>query len=417
MQTSLADFIRDTPEGQRAEQILRNCVHCGFCTATCPTYQLLGDELDGPRGRIYQIKQVLEGEPPSAQVREHLDRCLVCRACETTCPSGVDYHHLLDIGRETLEQLAPRPWHERLIRRAMVWAFSEPRHLTPLLGVARLLRPALPVALRNKILPAQPLTGVASPRRDTHRRMLLLDGCVQPALAPQINQALSLLLARLGIHVQGVPQAGCCGALPQHLDEPEHARAMARRNIDAWLPELEAGAEALVVTASGCGTHIKDYPFLLAEDPDYAEGARRVAEKTHDPVEILLEEDLRKLQVAPRQARVAVHTPCSLQHGLGLGGRLQELLTKLGYRLAQTTDDHLCCGSAGTYSITQPRIAGQLRARKLQALRIDSPDLIVTANIGCLGHLQDEGGVPVMHWLNLVAENLPERHESRPATH
>ncbi len=419
MQTSLADFIRDTPEGKRAEQILRNCVHCGFCTATCPTYQLLGDELDGPRGRIYQIKQILEGESPSAHIRDHLDRCLVCRACETTCPSGVEYHHLLDIGRETLGQLTPRSFHERLTRRAMVWVFSEPRRFAPLLGLARLVRPALPATLRNKILPAQqhasPQPGPANGRK-AHRRMLLLDGCVQPALAPQINQALSLLLARLGVHAQVVPQAGCCGALPQHLDEPERARAMARRNIDAWLPELDAGAEALVVTASGCGAHIKDYPTLLADDPAYAEGARRIAEKTHDPVEILLEEDLRKLQAEPRQARVAVHTPCTLQHGLGLGGRLRVLLTKLGYPLAQTTEDHLCCGSAGTYSLTQPRIAAQLRKRKLQALRVDSPDLIVTANIGCLGHLQDEGGVPVLHWLNLVAEDLPSPHESTLAT-
>ncbi|RMG37629.1 MAG: glycolate oxidase iron-sulfur subunit [Gammaproteobacteria bacterium] len=417
MQTNLADFIRDTPEGKRAEQILRNCVHCGFCTATCPTYQLLGDELDGPRGRIYQIKLFLEGETPSPHIRDHLDRCLVCRSCETTCPSGVDYHHLLDIGREALEERAPRSLPERLLRRAMVWLFSDPRHFAPLLGLARLVRPALPAALRNKVLPRRPLPAPAQPTPGGKgRRMLMLDGCVQPALAPQINRALSLLLDRLGIETLGVPQAGCCGALPQHLSDAQRAREIARRNIDAWLPELEAGAEALVVTASGCGAHVKDYPTLLAGDPDYAEAARQIAEKARDPVEILLAEDLRRLHLKPRAKRIAVHTPCSLQHGLGLGGRIQSLLTRLGYTLAETTEDHLCCGSAGTYSLTQPAIASRLRARKLQALRIDAPDLIVTANIGCLGHLQDEGGTPVAHWLNLLAEDLPPLPESSPAT-
>jgi glycolate oxidase iron-sulfur subunit len=404
MQTALADFIRDSARGQRADRILRACVHCGFCTATCPTYQLLGDELDGPRGRIYQIKQVLEGEPPTPTLQAHLDRCLTCRSCETTCPSGVDYHLLLDIGREVVEELQPRPLGQRLQRKAMVWLFSDARRFAPLMVLARAARPLLPASLRQKIMP-RPQT-VTIPQAVASRRMLLLDGCVQPVLAPQINQALQLILGRLGIALQSAAGAGCCGALPQHLSEAERAREMARRNIDAWWPLLEQGAEAVVITASGCTAQVRDYPHLLEDEPAYAEKARRLADRAKDPVEILLDENLEALDIRPRGQRVAVHTPCTQQHGLGLDGAVARLLSGLGYRLTAVAENHLCCGSAGTYSLTQPKLSQRLRVRKLEALNIDRPDRIVTANIGCLGHLQDEEGTPVCHWLDLLAEDL-----------
>ncbi|HHI75588.1 MAG TPA: glycolate oxidase subunit GlcF [Gammaproteobacteria bacterium] len=414
MQTDLADFIRDTPTGREAERILRACVHCGFCTATCPTYQLLGDELDGPRGRIYQIKGVLEGEPATPKIRRHLDRCLVCRACETTCPSGVDYHHLLDIGRETVERECPRPLPQRLGRRALAWALGDRRRFAPLLGLARLARPLLPRALKAKI-PPRPAP-LPSPSTTTQRRMLVLEGCVQPALAPQIDQALALLLGRLGIALERVPHAGCCGALHHHLGDTERARTLARRNIDAWLPRLEAGAEVLLASASGCAAHLLDYPHLLAGDPQYAERARRLADRVRDPVQVLAAEDLDALGLRSRDERIAVHIPCSQQHGLGLKTEVSALLRGLGYHLAQTTEDHLCCGSAGTYSITQPGISARLRERKLRALGVDRPARIVTANIGCLGQLQDPDGVPVEHWLNLLAADLPAPSGSSPAT-
>ena len=405
MQTALADFIRETPAGQEADRILRACVHCGFCTATCPTYQLLGDELDGPRGRIYQIKQVLEGEPANATVREHLDRCLTCRSCETTCPSGVDYHRLLDIGREQVEQQVPRPLGQRLIRRLMIEVLAYPGRFTPLLRIGQWLRPLLPAALRHKVPKAK---SAARPTAlpVTDRRVLVLEGCVQPGLAPEINQALETVLHRLGISVQHAPDAGCCGALPHHLSDTRRAREMARRNIDAWCPALEAGAEAVVVTASGCGAHLQDYPALLADDPAYASKAVRLKELVRDPLQILAQESLDGLRLRPRQARLAVHTPCTLQHALKLNGATEKLLISLGYELCAVSDGHLCCGSAGTYSILQSELSQQLRERKLQTLKADHPDLIVSANIGCLTHLVEADGIPVLHWLNLIAEDL-----------
>ena len=405
MQTALADFIRETPAGQEADRILRACVHCGFCTATCPTYQLLGDELDGPRGRIYQIKQVLEGEPASATVREHLDRCLTCRSCETTCPSGVDYHRLLDIGREQVEQQVPRPLLQRLLRRLMIEVLAYPGRFTPLLRMGQWLRPLLPPALRRKVPKAK---SAARPTAlpVTERRVLVLEGCVQPGLAPEINQALEIVLHRLGISVQSCADAGCCGALPHHLSDTERAREMARRNIDAWYAALEAGAEAVVATASGCGAHLQDYPALLADDPAYAHKAVRLKELLRDPLQILAQESLDGLRLHPRQARLAIHAPCTLQHALKLDGATEKLLLSLGYELCAVSDGHLCCGSAGTYSILQSDLSQQLRERKLQALKADHPDLIVSANIGCLTHLVEADGIPVLHWLNLIAEDL-----------
>ncbi len=405
MQTALADFIRDTPAGREADQILRACVHCGFCTATCPTYQLLGDELDGPRGRIYQIKQVLEGEPANKTVRSHLDRCLSCRSCETTCPSGVNYHRLLDIGREQVERQVPRSLSQKILRRLLIETLAYPKRFTPLLRMGQWMRPLLPPALRRKVPVARNARRIA-PAAPGGRRVLMLDGCVQPGLAPEINDALEVVLGRLGIGVQRTPEAGCCGALPHHLGDTERACEMARRNIDAWYPALEAGAEAVVVTASGCGAHLQDYPKLLADDPAYAKKALRLASLLRDPLQILAREPLEALRLRPRKARLAVHTPCTLQHALNLNGETERLLLSLGYELCAVNDGHLCCGSAGTYSMLQPDLANQLRERKLHALRADHPDLIVSANIGCLMHLGEAGGIPVRHWLTMVAEDL-----------
>lgn len=405
MQTALADFIRNTPAGREANSILRACVHCGFCTATCPTYQLLGDELDGPRGRIYQIKRVLEGEQAGLTVRDHLDRCLTCRACETTCPSGVDYHRLLDIGREVVEDQVPRSIGQRLQRRLMIELMAYPARFTPLLRIGQSLRPLLPANLKEKI-PARAPRRRAAVTSAATRRMIVLDGCVQPGLAPGINQALAEVLAHVGIEVQVVPQAGCCGALPHHLSDGERAREMARRNIDAWMPAIEAGAEALVVTASGCGAHIQDYALLLAEDSRYVDAARRIVNLARDPVQVLAEADVQELGLKPRAQRIAVHTPCTLQHALGLNSMIEDLLQRLGYEICAVDEGHLCCGSAGTYSILQADLSNQLRARKLRALTIDHPDVIVTANIGCLMHLDAANPLPVVHWLTLLADDL-----------
>jgi glycolate oxidase iron-sulfur subunit len=405
MQTALADFIRETPAGREADRILRACVHCGFCTATCPTYQLLGDELDGPRGRIYQIKQVLEGEPANRTIQQHLDRCLTCRSCETTCPSGVDYHRLLDIGRAEIDRQVPRSLAQRLMRRLMIETLAYRARFTPLLRLGQSLRPLVPPRLRHKIPPP-----VRVPRLvhdpQAARRVLLLDGCVQPGLAPEINHALERLLQALGVAVKRTPQAGCCGALPHHLNDTRRAREMARRNIDAWYPELDAGAEAVLVTASGCGAHLQDYPQLLADDPAYLARAQRIAELALDPLQFLGAAAAQRLPVKPRRARIAVHTPCTLQHGLKLNGATERLLSQLGYEVCEVSEGHLCCGSAGTFSILQPALADQLRQRKLQALKVDHPDIIVTANIGCLMHLGEVDGVPVRHWLTLLADDL-----------
>lgn len=408
MQTALADFIRNTPRGERADRILRACVHCGFCTATCPTYQLLGDELDGPRGRIYQIKQVLEGKPPTPVMQTHLDRCLTCRACETTCPSGVDYHQLIDIGREVLEELQPRPLGQRLQRKGMVWLFSDARRFAPVMALARMLRPLLPSRAASKILPKA--AAIAAPDRPIRRRMLLLEGCVQPVLAPQINQALARVLGRLGIALESPSAASCCGALPQHLSETEKARAMARRNIDAWWPLLhERQVEALIVSASGCAAQVRDYPALLADDPAYRDKAGELAAATRDPVEVIARSQPGNLAIRPSAERIAVHTPCTQQHALKLEGEVEKLLQRLGYTLTSVAEGHLCCGSAGTYSLTQATLSRRLRSRKLAALNIDRPDRIVTANIGCLGQLHSEDGPRVTHWINLLEENLPSR--------
>ncbi len=400
MRTDLTAGFRHTTTGQRAEGILRSCVHCGFCNATCPTYQLLGDELDGPRGRIYQIKQVLEGKPATAVLQTHLDRCLTCRACETTCPSGVQYHMLLDIGRELAERTVPRSLPQRLLRGLILFAFGETKRARLLFGTARLIRPLLPGKLRRRIPLAKPL---AHPQAtNSLRRMLLLDGCVQPAAAPQINDAARVVFSRLGIDLQTAAQAGCCGTLHHHLGASDAGLNKARANIDAWWPAIEQGSEAIVITASGCAPMIKDYGELLAGDPAYAARAARVSALAKDVSEVLDKEDLSALKPA-RPRRIAFHSPCSLQHGQQLNGVVEGLLTRLGYSLVPVRDAHLCCGSAGTYSIFQPTLSNELRTRKLDALQDKQPESIATANIGCLLHLQAEAGIPITHWLELLA--------------
>ncbi|HFD80565.1 MAG TPA: glycolate oxidase subunit GlcF [Gammaproteobacteria bacterium] len=399
MQTQIASRYRGLPATAEAEEVLRSCVHCGFCNATCPTYRLTADELDGPRGRIYQIKQVLEGEPPGAAIRRHLDRCLSCRACETTCPSGVDYHRLLDIGRELVEREGRRPLLQRWQRRLLAWGLSDRQRVRGLLSLAGLVRPLLPARLRRQ-LPRAAHTTVTTPR--THeRRMLLLDGCVQPATTPQINARTIGLFDRLGIELRIVAEAGCCGALHHHLGDGAQARRKARANIDAWWPLLQQGAEAIVVTASGCAPMVKDYGVLLQDDPRYAERAARVASLTRDLAEVLAAEDLSPLDTsAPR--RIAFHSPCSLQHAQKLDGVVEGILRRLGFELVPVRDAQLCCGSAGTYSILQPRFAERLRRDKLEQLQRGQPQLIATANIGCLLHLQPHAGVPVVHWVELL---------------
>jgi glycolate oxidase iron-sulfur subunit len=404
MQTNLADFIRDTQQGQEAEAILRSCVHCGFCNATCPTYQLLGDELDGPRGRIYLMKQMLEGQPVTAVTRLHLDRCLTCRNCETTCPSGVQYGRLIDIGREVVEQLSPRPAGERLMRAGLRRVLQTPTVFGPMLKLGQSVRGLLPTALREHLPTASvsvtPKKGGIQARTAT-RRMLVLEGCVQPSLAPETNAAARRVLARLDIELVAAPEAGCCGAIDQHLAAPEAAKAAMRRNIDAWWPYIEANIEAIVMTASGCGSTVKEYGHHLRHDPAYAGKAMRVSALTRDLAEVLRDEDLSALPAAmPR--RIAFHPPCSLQHGQKLRGVIESILTRAGHELLPVDEAHLCCGSAGTYSVLQPELAGQLRARKLSHLQARGPELIASANIGCQSHLAAGSDVPVVHWISLL---------------
>lgn len=400
MQTEILPEFLETREGREADAILRACVHCGFCTATCPTYQLLGDELDGPRGRIYQIKSVLEGERPTRVTQRHLDRCLTCRACETTCPSGVRYARLADIGRHLIEERVERPLSERLLRSGLLRILPYPSRIGFLVRLARLFKPLLPAGLGSKVPSKRPAG--AWPEPTGARRMLALAGCVQSVATPLTNAAAARILARLGIDLLEVPAAGCCGAAAYHLGAHEQGLNAMRRNIDAWWPEIESGCEAILVTASGCGVMVKEYGEVLAEDPDYAAKAARVAALARDPVEILTTEDLSRFGTPGRGRKVAFHAPCTLQHGQQLKQLVEPLLARLGFRPTQVPDAHLCCGSAGTYSLTQPALSLQLRDQKVAALESGAPELIATANIGCQLHLAAGTPTPVVHWLELL---------------
>ena len=405
MQTTLSQEARQLPRAEEAERILRSCVHCGFCNATCPTYQLLGDELDGPRGRIYLIKQVLEGNDVTRKTQAHLDRCLSCRNCETTCPSGVDYHNLLDIGRAVVDSAVQRPLGQRLLREGLRAVVPKPGLFKGLLGSGQVFRAVLPATLQSK-LPHNVEPAKARPTRRHARQVLMLEGCVQPGLSPNTNAATARVLDRLGISITPTREAGCCGAVDYHLDAQAAGLNRARRNIDAWWPSIEQGAEAIVQTASGCGAFIKEYGHLLSTDPAYADKAKRVSALAKDLVEVLRDEPLETLAISSSQ-RVAFHCPCTLQHAQKLGGAVESVLTRLGFNLTAVPDSHLCCGSAGTYSLTQPELSRQLRDNKLNALESGKPEVIITANIGCQTHLNGAGRTPVRHWIELVEAALP----------
>jgi len=400
MQTEIIPEFLQTPEGREADTILRACVHCGFCTATCPTYQLLGDELDGPRGRIYQIKQVLEGRTPTRTTQIHLDRCLTCRSCETTCPSGVRYARLADIGRNLVEHRVDRPLGERLLRRALVKLVPYPSRFGALMRLGKLAKPLLPTPLKAKVPTPRPAG--ARPAPTGRRRMLALAGCVQSVATPATNAAAARVLSRLGIDLIEVPEAGCCGAAAYHLNAQAEGLAAMRRNIDAWWPQIESGVEAILVNASGCGAMVKEYGELLHGDTGYADKVAQVAALARDPVEILAELDPEPLGRLGRGRKVAFHTPCTLQHGQQLNNRVEPILTRLGFVLTPVPEAHLCCGSAGTYSLTQPALSRQLRDRKIAALESGGPDIIATANVGCQLHLEAATHTPVVHWLELL---------------
>jgi glycolate oxidase iron-sulfur subunit len=407
MYTAIASALKDTPEAREAEAILRACVHCGFCLATCPTYQVTGDELDSPRGRIYLIKALLEGDAPGERTQFHLDRCLTCRSCESTCPSGVRYGRLVDAGRSLLERAFPRPLAQRMKRAALRAALLQPVAFGAALGLGRALKPWLPPALTASVPPSRPSGRWPLARHG--RRMLVLEGCVQPSLDPGINAAAARVLDRVGISLVRVARAGCCGALARHTGDHAGGLDAMRANIDAWWPELANGAEAIVQTASGCGAEVRQYGHLLRDDPVYAARASEVSRRALDLSEALAGQEaaLAALIPAARRpqgaaARIAYHPPCTLQHAQQIRGKAEALLTACDYELQPFAESHLCCGSAGSYSVLQPALSQALRSRKLGHVLGTQPSLIATANIGCQVHLQGGTPVPVRHWITLI---------------
>ncbi len=405
MQTTISPALADDPRAIAAEAVLRKCVHCGFCLATCPTYNLLGDEQDSPRGRIYLIKQVIEGHAPTESTRTHLDRCLTCRNCETTCPSGVEYGHLVDLGRGLVEEMVPRRGVDYWKRKAILSVLPYSVRVSPLVRMGQALRPVLPAGMASSVPPRQVRKPL--PERRQARHMLVLDGCVQPSMAPATNISAARVLDAFGITLNNAQQSGCCGAVHYHLNEQEQARKLMRQNIDAWWPSVEAGCEAIITTASGCGVMVKDYGHVLADDPEYADKARTISELSRDIVEVLVDvlqqEDLSRFRErAAAMGKVAFHSPCTLQHGQKLPLVTESLLGRFGFTLTHINDSHTCCGSAGTYSIFQPELSHRLRDNKLQSLLADQPDVIATANIGCQLHLQAGSGRSVVHWVELI---------------
>jgi len=400
MQTNLAPEFQRGRHAVAIETILRNCVHCGFCNATCPTYQLRGDELDGPRGRIYQMKQFFEGEPANVEMLKHLDRCLTCHSCETTCPSGVKYTHLLEIGKTSIERELPRPGWDRARRWGIVRFINSGWLFALAVKTGQTFVPILPAKLRESVPPRQ--TPVDRINAQHSRKVLMLGGCVQPTLAPNTNARASNLLNKFGIEVIELPENLCCGAAALHSSEPEYGMRQVKRLIDSWWPHIEAGVEAILVTATGCGVSVKDYERLLADDSDYAVKAEKVSSLYRDLIEFVEAEVESMEPVKLLAKRVAVHTPCSMQHGLGINGRVEVILAKAGYEICAVEEAHLCCGSAGTYSMLQPALATQLRTNKVRALSVNQPDIIATANIGCQVHLAHGNQIPVRHWIELL---------------
>ena len=407
MQTKLSHEFANTPEGAEAEEILRKCVHCGFCTATCPTYLLLGDERNGPRGRIYLMKQLLEGEEVTASTQQNLDRCLTCRNCESTCPSGVEYGKLVHIGRKLVDERIPRPPKDRAVRWLLREGLTSPLFL-PAMKIGRMVRPLLPSKLANKLTPSRPAG--QRPTRRHARKVLMLEGCVQPAMMPNINSATARVLDAADFQVVSVPRAGCCGAIRLHTGDHKGGLDDMRRNIDAWWPAISSGeVEAIVMNASGCGATVKDYADLLKHDAEYAETAARVSELTRDLSELLPEllPRLRGKVKACDKPALAFHPPCTLQHGQKLRGVVEEHLGQLGFSVHRASvESHLCCGSAGTYSVLQPEISLQLRDRKIEHLSEKQPDCIVSANIGCIQHLQSGTPTPVKHWIEVLDDAI-----------
>ena len=425
MHTQLAPQYENTPDGLEAARILGKCVHCGFCTATCPTYQVLGDELDGPRGRIYLIKQMAEGQAPTEKTRLHLDRCLTCRNCESTCPSGVQYGKLIDIGRQWAEENTPeRPLGQRLTRWALKEGLTKPALFNSAMALGRLVRPLMPSSIQRKIpkiknkAHAASTNPLARPSNSHTRKMLILEGCVQPGMLPNINSATARVLDALKIQLISAPNATCCGALRFHLNDQEGGLTNAKQNIDAWWPLVEQGVEAIVMTASGCGVMVKDYGHLLASDPQYAVKAKTISELTKDISEILpnLQAELVQLIGTDPKPGVVYHPPCTLQHGQQIRGKVEGLLSSIGIGVRLCADSHLCCGSAGTYSVTQPELSEQLRKNKLGHLHTAcaefDAEVIVSGNIGCIAHLQSDDK-PVLHWIEIVDQLLSQQAKAR----
>lgn len=399
MKTELTPKFLASNDGKLADSILRTCVHCGFCNATCPTYQLLGDEKDGPRGRIYLIKQILEGKEVTDSTQRHLDRCLTCRNCETTCPSGVKYSQLLEIGRKEIEEKVPRPFKDKATRTLLLNILPHKNRFTPLLKLGQTFKPLVPKSIKKKI-PRRITTGKL-PTTSHKRKMLILEGCVQPALSPDTNVSTARVLDKLGISLIYPKGAGCCGAVSQHLSAESAALNFMKQNIDAWWPSIESGAEAIIITASGCGAMVKEYGHYLRNDNEYAEKAKRVTELCKDISEVIAAEDYSAL-VCENPQKISWHPPCTLQHGQKINGVVEEILKKCNYKLLPTENSHLCCGSAGTYSILQAEISEKLQSNKINSLLANEPELIVTGNIGCQTHLQEASKVPVIHWINLL---------------
>lgn len=412
MQTEIADVFKDTPAGRLADEILRRCVHCGICTATCPTYLLTGDELDSPRGRIYQIKQVMEGAPATESIQKHLDRCLTCRSCETTCPARVQYSKLLDVGRAEVERQLGRKPAEQRGRDRLRGLMNSPKTFAALYRAGQMFRPLLPETLKDKIIPHQ--NAGSLPQEVRPRKMLMLEGCVQPAMSPNIGAATRRVLDKLGIQILTAPEAGCCGAVNLHMNAEEEALDNMRRNIDAWLPYFSDGVEALIINASGCGVTVKEYAHHLKDDPQYAEKAEIISKAAKDIVEILAAEQDNLAQClggkgAAVTQRIAYHPPCTLQHGQKLKGSVEGLFAGLGMTVYLPENSHLCCGSAGTYSIFQPELSGRLRANKIATLEALQPDVVLSANIGCIAHLGAKSKAPVKHWIEYLDSLLADK--------